>query len=83
MRKECYFVSGTDVRLLWEAWRSRRTKSTVQAERRRKELAMTFDEVLAQVWVLLEREGRVSYRALKRSKLGQDPVACCFERATK
>ena len=27
---------------------------------------MTFDEVLAQVRELLEREGRVSYRALKR-----------------
>jgi hypothetical protein len=27
--------------------------------------AMTFDEVLAQVLVLLQREGRVSYRALK------------------
>lgn len=28
--------------------------------------SMTFDEVLAQVRELLEREGRVSYRALKR-----------------
>src|SRR5436190_12521992 len=27
---------------------------------------MTFDEVLAQVLELLQREGRVSYRALKR-----------------
>jgi len=27
---------------------------------------MTFDEVLAQVRELLQREGRVSYRALKR-----------------
>ena len=27
---------------------------------------MTFDEVLAQVIVLLQREGRLSYRALKR-----------------
>ena len=27
---------------------------------------MTFDELLAQVLVLLQREGRVSYRALKR-----------------
>src|SRR5215510_10282599 len=27
---------------------------------------MTFDEVLAQVRELLEREGRVSYRALRR-----------------
>ena len=27
---------------------------------------MTFDEILAQVRELLEREGRVSYRALKR-----------------
>ena len=27
---------------------------------------MTFDEVLAQVRELIEREGRVSYRALKR-----------------
>src|SRR5205807_1551282 len=28
--------------------------------------SMTFDEILAQVLVLLQREGRVSYRALKR-----------------
>src|SRR5437867_9671198 len=28
--------------------------------------AMTFDEILAQVLDLLQREGRVSYRALKR-----------------
>lgn len=27
---------------------------------------MTFDEVLEQVMTLLQREGRVSYRALKR-----------------
>ena len=27
---------------------------------------MTFDEVLAQILALLRREGRVSYRALKR-----------------
>jgi hypothetical protein len=27
---------------------------------------MTFDEILAQVLDLLQREGRVSYRALKR-----------------
>ena len=27
---------------------------------------MTFDEILAQVIALLQREGRVSYRALKR-----------------
>ena len=27
---------------------------------------MTFDEILAQVLELLQREGRVSYRALKR-----------------
>jgi len=27
---------------------------------------MTFDEVLAQVCALLQREGRVSYRALRR-----------------
>src|SRR5262249_59443209 len=27
---------------------------------------MTFDEILAQVLALLQREGRVSYRALKR-----------------
>ena len=27
---------------------------------------MTFDEILAQVVALLQREGRVSYRALKR-----------------
>ncbi len=27
---------------------------------------MTFDELLAQVLELLQREGRVSYRALKR-----------------
>src|SRR5213593_2383402 len=30
------------------------------------ELAMTFDEVLAQVQELLQREQRVSYRGLKR-----------------
>jgi hypothetical protein len=29
-------------------------------------LPMTFDEVLAQVVELLQREGRVAYRALKR-----------------
>ena len=27
---------------------------------------MTFDEILAQVLALLQRQGRVSYRALKR-----------------
>ncbi len=26
---------------------------------------MTFNEILGQVWELLQREGRVSYRALK------------------
>ena len=30
------------------------------------ELAMTFDELLAQVIELLQRQGRVSYWALKR-----------------
>ncbi len=29
-------------------------------------MGMTFDEVLAQVLELLQREGRLSYRALKR-----------------
>jgi hypothetical protein len=32
---------------------------------------MSFDEVLAQAVALLQREGRVSYRALKR-RLGLD-----------
>ena len=27
---------------------------------------MTFEEILARVWELLEREGRVAYRVLKR-----------------
>jgi class 3 adenylate cyclase len=36
---------------------------------------MTFDEILEQVIVLLQRQGRVSYRALKRRfEIGDDDI---------
>jgi len=45
---------------------------------------MTFDEILTQVLELLRREGRMSYRALKRrcnrtgSENGNHAAACDF-----
>src|SRR5437667_7031130 len=36
------------------------------ASAQREEARMTFDEILTQVLALLRRDGRVSYRALKR-----------------
>ena len=36
------------------------------ASAQREEAGMTFDEILTQVLDLLRRDGRVSYRALKR-----------------
>ena len=46
-------------------WPSRSTTCLAEGPIR-EGLTMTFDEILAQVLELLQRQGRVSYRALKR-----------------
>src|SRR5712692_5534631 len=61
-------VSGSKGKCLPTSWRGQWSNRTGTASKCGicEGLLMTFDEVLAQVLELLQREGRVSYRALKR-----------------